>query len=79
MHNSPDLKSRFTCILNENETDPSKLHLHICEQNEFRHLVHLSLDFQQLTAEERAEYHHTQFIIGYNLFQMHLKQKMILI
>lgn len=51
MHGSAEMKSRFTCILNENEDDSSKLRLHICEQNEFRHLIHLTLDFDQLDEE----------------------------
>ena len=61
------MKSRFTCILNENETDSSKLRLHICEQNEFRHLVHLTLDFDQLSDEEQSEHHQIQSCISNQL------------
>ena len=50
MHPSCSQESRFYCIFNEHETDASKYKLYICEQNEFKSLVHLILDFDQVTA-----------------------------
>ena len=53
--------------------------MYICEQNEFRKLVHLELQFKRCEKVVRAECHYWQFIINQRILQIYLKQKMILI
>jgi hypothetical protein len=53
--------------------------MYICEQNEFRKLVHLQLEFKRVKEVHRAEYHFVSSTIYFNMLQMYLKQKMILI
>ena len=60
MHCSCSTESRFTCVFNEHESDADKCQLFFCEQNEFKNLVHLTLDFQRASASAQSHSHHAQ-------------------
>jgi len=52
LHNQNELKSRFSCVFNEGKDDPDSQTMYICEQNEFRHLIHLQLDFKRMSPQD---------------------------
>jgi hypothetical protein len=56
LHGSSELKSRFTCVFNESENSSDQQTLYICEQNEFKHLVHLQLSFNRITQEAQTKF-----------------------
>ena len=78
MHCSCSQDSRFTFVFNEHESDSSRFKLYICEQNEFKHLVHLWLDFTQVSAEQRSMTHMSSLAIKEKMCQRYMKQKMVL-
>jgi hypothetical protein len=67
MHCNCSQESRFCCVFNEHETDASQYKLYITEQNEFKSLVHLILDFDQVSAINRSEMHYSASLIKEHL------------
>ena len=66
-------------MFNEAQNTTDQQTLYICEQNEFRHLVHLQLNFTRMKDENQAEFYGMQNLIKENICQNYLKQKMIMI
>ena len=79
LHCSCEVKSRFICVFNESENDPAKYRLYICEQNEFKHLVHLTLDFCQVDFDGQSSLHFVQAQVYEAMCQHYAKQKMLMV
>ena len=79
MHCSCQQESRFTCVFNEHESEPNKYLFHICEQNEFRNLVHVTLPFVRASSDGQSLSHFSKMHAQEAMSQRLIKQKMILL